>query len=84
MSKWGEVQDQLDSSASHALLTTGSDISNLTEPCRAILVGTAGNVRVTMLGGEDVILPLIAGYNPIRASKIWASSMTALNVVALW
>ncbi len=50
-----------------------------------LLLGTAGTLAVDMHGGAtNVSLPLQAGYNPIRVTKVYNSGSTAgLNVWAL-
>lgn len=52
---------------------------------RAIYVGTAGNVNVTMLDGQTVVFPSLAnGWHPICATRIWATNTTATGIVATW
>lgn len=78
----------IDASAIHAQKTTGDDSTDLTYVSRGILVGTAGNLKVTMRGGLDVpvvtvTIPVTAGYNPLRVSRIWLTGFTAVDVTAL-
>jgi len=53
--------------------------------CRAIYVGTGGNLKVTV-GGTAVTFKNIANGTllPIRAQIIWATGTTAADVVALF
>lgn len=64
---------------------TKSDTVDLTGgECRALLVGTAGTAKVTTAGGDTVTdIPLQAGYNPIRVTRVWNSG-TASDIWALY
>lgn len=75
----------LESPAAHALAVTPDDASDLATVSRALNVGTAGDVQVTMLGGETVTLTLAAGIAfPVRVSRVWATGTTASGIVALF
>lgn len=51
---------------------------------RAILIGTAGNLAVDMVGtGTNVILPLPVGLHAIRIKRIYQTGSTAAGVV-MW
>lgn len=86
----------IDSFSSYATGTLGpategtsvvpSDTNDLSNVSRAIYVGSAGHVRVTLKGGADVTFTN-AGSGavlPIRASRIWQTGSTAADMVALW
>ncbi len=63
----------------YVLITSGEEFS----VCRALLVGTAGTATlVDIYGNERADVPLQAGYNPIRATKVTLG--TAANVWALY
>ena len=51
-----------------------------------LYVGGAGNVRVTTAGGDDVIFNgvLAGSFVPVQVIKVWATSTTATNILALW
>ena len=71
--------------AHHAMAVTPSNTNDLPAATTAIFVGGAGNVRVTMLGGERVtVTGLPAGWHPIRVTRVWATNTTATNIVAVW
>lgn len=72
--------------ATGAAAITPSNDANLATETRALLVGVAGNVRVTTKDGDDVVLTgLLAGnVYPICVVKVWATSTTATNIVGLW
>ena len=72
--------------ATRASALSSSDVADLAEAPRALYVGGAGNIRVTMLdGGEATFLSVPAGsIIPIRISKLWATSTTATAVMGLY
>lgn len=72
----------LDSPATKiAAVTSGVDLAD--GVCRALLVGTAGTATVVdASGGTSEAIPLQAGYNPLRVSKVTLG--TAANVWALY
>ena len=53
---------------------------------RALWVGTAGNVKVDMLGATGVTFLNVQDGTllPIRVSKVYQSGTTAANMVAVW
>ncbi len=79
-------QPGLTSPADHAYAVTPSDSASLAQTCRAIYVGSAGNLSAVMAGGETVSLSsLQAGMiYPLRLSQIRATGTTASGIVALY
>ncbi len=75
-------------SAVKAKVITPSDSTDLADgPTRALLIGTAGNLKVTMrndLDANALILPVVAGYNPISVRRVWSASQSAVTVIGLW
>lgn len=69
--------------ATHVQVTTGDDSTDLTYVSRAILVATAGNIKVTTLGGETAVVPFPAGQTSLRVTRIWSTSTTAVGITAL-
>lgn len=51
-----------------------------------LYVGGAGNIKVTTVGGDDVVfVGLSAGqFVPVQVKRVWSTSTTATNIVALW
>lgn len=49
-------------------------------------IGTAGNIKVTMLGGQTVTFLNIADgtFLPIQVTRIWATGTTATDILALF
>lgn len=65
---------------------TPSDTADLPDgPCRALLVGTAGDADLNDGGGAfcDAV-PLQAGYNPICVTRVYSTGLTAANIWALY
>lgn len=53
-------------------------------PCRALLVGTAGAATVIDAGGAtSLLIPLQAGFNPLRVTRVKLTGLTAANIWAL-
>jgi hypothetical protein len=51
-----------------------------------LYVGGAGNIKVTTAGGDTVVFTgLLAGmFIPVQVLRVWATSTTATNIIALW
>lgn len=82
---FGNIKDPI----SNAAAVTLHDTNELSIVPRALYIGGAGNLKVTMLGGTAVTFNgLVAGtVLPIRCHILWATGSTAsatLNIVALW
>lgn len=75
----------LSSPADHGFPISPSDSLDLTEPTRAIYVGTGGNLAVTLLSGAELTLANIptGSIVPIRIRRIKATNTTATNLVGL-
>ena len=72
-------------SARRAAAVTLSD-SAILENTRALYIGGAGNLKVTMVEGGDVTF---SGLNagtilPIQVTKAYSTGSTATNIVALY
>lgn len=71
--------------AHHAAAVMPNDAADLSAASTAIFVGGSGNLRVTMLGGEIVTFAGVpVGWHPIRVMRVWSTSTTATNIVAVW
>lgn len=75
----------LDSPASDGFSITPNDGADLQKMTRAIHVGTAGAVRVTLRNGAVVTLSGLGAGTllPIRAKRVHATGTTAGGLVAL-
>ena len=53
--------------------------------CRALFVGTAGNLNIDDAFGNTVLFSNVpAGIFPVRAKRVRSTSTTASNLVALY
>jgi len=80
------LHTSMSSPAEDAFLVTPNDGVDLAEMTKALLVGVAGNIAVTLSGmadGTSIILPCPVGYNPLRVSRVWATGTTASGIAGL-
>ena len=51
-----------------------------------LYVGVAGDVKVKMAGGNDVVFKTVAAgsFLPINVIQVFATGTTATDIVALW
>lgn len=71
--------------ASNAATITPSDSLNIGPVSRALFIGTAGNLNVTMAGGQTVLFSNIgAGWHPLRVTRVLSTLTTASGIVAVW
>lgn len=51
-----------------------------------LYIGGSGNIKVTTVGGDEVVfVGLSAGqFVPVQVKRVWSTSTTATNIVALW
>jgi hypothetical protein len=63
-----------------------SDTVDLANASRGIYCGTAGDLTVTLYGGEKLVFVGLVGgvIHPISASRIWNTGTTAGNIVAVF
>ena len=75
----------LDSPASHGFAITPHDSNELAEVTRAVYVGTAGALAVTLLSGAETILSGVPAGTllPIRARRVLSTGTTAGALVGL-
>lgn len=52
----------------------------------SLFVGNGGLVRVTTVGGDDVTFNNVQDgtFLPVRVIKLWGTTTTATNILALW
>jgi len=76
----------LDSPADNAEAIIPHASTNMTNFCRAIYVGVAGNVEVVTINDQVVIfVGAVAGsIIPIQAKRVNAAGTSATNLIALW
>jgi hypothetical protein len=71
---------------SNAAAVTPNDSTDLTYTTRALFVGGAGNIAVTMAGGQSVTFTgVTAGaLLPIRVTRVLSTGTTATTITAIW
>lgn len=81
-----ENRDNLMGPALHAAAVTPADGSDMTISSRGLYVGGAGDLKVTMEGGETVTFTaVVAGtMMPIRVRRVFSTGTTATSIVALY
>jgi len=57
-----------------------------TQEGAVLYIGSAGNIRVTTVAGDDVIFQGIntGTFFPVNVIKVWNTSTTAAQIIALW
>lgn len=71
----------------HAELVTPDDANDLAQPSY-ISIAAVGDVKVTTLGGETLVIP--SGTIPVGkilelwVKRVWATGTTATGIVAYW
>ena len=77
---------QLDSPAQNAAAITPSDTTDLAVVTRAIYVGTGGDLKVTMRGGQTVTLKAVPQGStlPLRVARVLFTGTTAADLVGVW
>lgn len=80
-------RDLITAPASRAVAVTPSDTVDLVDgPTKAVFVGGAGALKVTMLDGDECTFGAVpAGTTvPIQAKRIWSTGTGATSIVALY
>lgn len=77
---------ELDGPFHKAVAVTPDDANDLALICRGLMVGGAGNIKVTF---ADDTTPVTIAVQPgftyrFMASRVWATSTTATGIVALY
>jgi len=75
----------LESPAISAAIVTPNDSADLEFVSRGLVLSAAGTVTVDMLGaGENIAIPLQAGWNPIRVKRIYSTGTDSITIVSVW
>lgn len=76
----------LTSPADNATAVTPSDSTDLAYTSRALYVGGAGNIVVTMAGGGDVTFTAVPAGSilPVRVTRVKSTSTTATSIINLY
>ena len=67
----------------HAELVAPSDSADLSY-ISVLSIGVAGNVKVTTLGGETLVIAMPVGVFPLWVTRVWSTSTTATGIVAIY
>ena len=77
--------------AARAALVTKSDTDDIPNPGNGqvegcvLYIGTAGILRVLTAGGDDITFQNVPiGFFPVQVIRVFSSTTTANNIVALW
>ena len=77
--------------AARAAVVTKSDTVDIPNPGNGqvegcvLYVGTAGILRVLTAGGDDVTFQNVpVGFFPVQVIRVFSSTTTANNIIALW
>ena len=84
--KFENYAPRLDFPAEKAFTITPSDANDLSEPVRALYVGTDGDIKITAYKSSTpvVLTGLVAGsIIPILVKKVWSESTTVTTIVGL-
>jgi hypothetical protein len=76
----------LNSPGSHHAAITPSDTVNMTNHCRGIYVGVAGNIAILSVNDElETYIAASAGsVIPIQAKRVNLTDTTASSLIAMW
>lgn len=72
--------------AIHAASITPNDSADLAANTRGIYVGTGGDLRVTMAGGQTITFKSLTGgmVHPFCTTRVWATGTTASDIVGVY
>jgi len=72
--------------AAHGAVAVTPSDATVIPVCRALYVGTTGNISVRMADGQDTVLftAVPVGIFPIQVDKVYSTSTTASTIVALY
>jgi hypothetical protein len=78
--------------ASRAAVVTKSDTDDIPNPGNGavegcvLYVGTGGILRVLTAGGDDITFQNVPNgtFIPVQVVRVFATTTSALNIVALW
>ena len=82
---FSRFQTQASDPATNAVLVSPNDSEDLATVTRAVYVGGAGDMKVTMQDSGTVLFSCIPADTtlPIRVSRIWATTTDATFIIAL-
>lgn len=69
---------------SNAAPVIPDDIVDLPFVSRALYVGSAGDLRVLTLAGQDVTYKGVSGTKVLRVQRVFATGTTATDIISEW
>lgn len=86
MDNWATSGGGVTAPAQYAAGVTPSDSTDLAMTTRGLYVGAAGDVKITLAGGDTVTLSGLASgvVHPLRVTRVWSTDTTATGIVAVW
>ncbi|MCK5292788.1 MAG: hypothetical protein KAR39_12335 [Thermoplasmata archaeon] len=84
--KFEHYSEGLESPASNAMAIIPSDTIDLEQTTRGLYVGSSGNVKVTMAGGQTILFGgLLAGMiYPLRVTRVYLTDTEATGIVGVY
>ena len=82
--KVSDKQPGLSSPARNIALVAVDDANDLPNVAKAIEVQTAGNIKLTTLGGSTITKYFSVGYHPIAVKRIWSTGTDAGTAATLY
>lgn len=81
----GAPMGEVDLSSGDVLSVTKADSGSDFAVCRALWIGTGGNVRVLTEKGQDVLFKNVPDGTPltVRCTRVFATNTTAADILAL-
>jgi hypothetical protein len=75
-----------ESPITQAITITPNNSNDLAQVPRCLILSAAGTVKMDLMGGtQGISVPLQAGFNPIRPTRVYATGTTAgLTIVGGW
>ncbi len=64
---------------------TPSDSLDLNQPSRGLMASVAGNVKITMIDGSVLTIPVLANViYPLGITRVWSTTTTATGMFAFY
>ncbi len=78
--------DTATDSPPNGAVITKSDSTVYSPPLKALSLGVGGDVQVTFVGGQTVLIPALLGgvQHSFAITKVWSTNTTATGIVGYW
>jgi len=83
---WAQEKNEEWGPAHFAAAVTPNDSVDLTSTTRGLYIGSAGDVKVDMLGDGTVTFVAVQTGTilPVRATRVYSTGTDATSIIALW